>query len=268
MAYSFHKDRSLYFSHQTLITKSYIIPFIENVIKIRPEMNVLEIGCAEAGVLKAFTDKGCTATGVDLSIGKLDIAREMMKNELNNGKITFINKNIYEEEFKKKLKNMFDIIILKDVIEHIFYQEKLISYLHTFLKPTAGYIFFAFPPWYMPFGGHQQMCDSNLSRTPYIHLLPTRLYKGLLKKFGEPEGRINSLLDMKSTMMTIEKFQRILKRQNYDILNKKHFLFNPIYKYKFNINPKEQYRLIQNISYLRNFVTTAVYYLAKPANSQ
>jgi len=262
VTYSFHKDRNLYFSHQKLITESYIIPFIEKVKPIEPGMRILEIGCAEAGVLKAFTDRDCIATGVDLSSGKLEIARTMMKAELENKKIEFINKNIYEDEFKNNFKNRFDFIILKDVIEHIHDQEKLISYLHTFLKPD-GTIFFAFPPWYMPFGGHQQMCDSILSRVPYFHLLPKPLYKAVLSLFKESEGRINSFLEIKETGITIERFEKILIKKNYSILTKQHFLFNPIYKYKFNINPKEQYKFIQQIPYIRDLLTTAVYYLVK-----
>jgi 2-polyprenyl-3-methyl-5-hydroxy-6-metoxy-1,4-benzoquinol methylase len=232
---------------------------------VKKGMRVLEIGCAEAGVLKAFTDKGCVATGVDLAPDKLEIAREMMRDELHDGHIEFFNKNIYEEEFKRKFRNQFDIVILKDVIEHIVEQEKLISYLHTFLKPDSGVIFFAFPPWYMPFGGHQQMCNSFLSRVPYFHILPMSLYRGLLKLFGEPQNKIDSLSDTKKTGITIERFERILKEEKYQILAKKHFLFNPIYKYKFNINPKEQYKIIRNIPYIRDFLTTAVYYLVKPS---
>ncbi len=264
MPYSFHKDRNLYFTHQKLITESYILPFIEQVKPVKEGMNVLEIGCAEAGVLKAFTDRGCKATGVDLAANKLQLAKEKMREELAKGQIEFFNKNIYEDEFKEKFKSQFDIIILKDVIEHIFEQEKLISYLHTFLKSGSGVIFFAFPPWYMPFGGHQQMCDSLLSRVPYFHILPNILYAGVLKLFGEPHYKIDSLIETKKTGITIERFERILKNEKYAVLNKKHFLFNPIYKYKFNINPKEQYKIIQNLPYLRDFFTTAVYYLVEP----
>ncbi len=79
----------------------------------------------------------------------------------------------------------FDLIILKDVIEHIHDQDAILSRLRNFLKP-GGHIFFGFPPWQMPFGGHQQVLAHRLlSRTPYFHLLPVPLYRGILKAFGE-----------------------------------------------------------------------------------
>ena len=80
-------------------------------------------------------------------------------------------KDIYQVDIEKDLNGLFDIIVLKDVIEHIHDQAKLIGWMKNFLKP-GGIVFFGFPPWYMPFGGHQQMCHSKISRLPYIHLLP------------------------------------------------------------------------------------------------
>ena len=56
--YSFHKDKKKYFQWQYDVAKEWVIPFIEEVGDIQPEARILEIGCAEAGVLKAFLDHG------------------------------------------------------------------------------------------------------------------------------------------------------------------------------------------------------------------
>ncbi|NOX89798.1 MAG: class I SAM-dependent methyltransferase [Calditrichaeota bacterium] len=262
MPYDFHQKRDVYFQHQNKVTEKYIIPFIERRMKITPGMRVLEIGCAEAGVLKAFTDRGCKATGVDLAADKLKIAREMMKDELKTAQIEFFRNNIYEERFKEQFRNQFDLVILKDVIEHIPEQQNLLSYLRTFLKP-GGAIFFAFPPWLMPFGGHQQMCNSFLKMTPYFHLLPMPVYTLILKSAGEPPSKVRSLIENKRTGITIERFERILKNTGYKILEKEFYLFNPIYEYKFGLKPRRQFPWLARIPYLRDFFTTAVYYLAR-----
>jgi len=265
MPYSFHKNREQYFFYQTTVTREFIIPFLNNYFEIKKNMQVLEIGCGEAGVLKAFTELGCLCTGVELAEEKLALARRMMQTEIEQGAVIFINKNIYDEDFEQEFKKRFDLVILKDVIEHIPDQQKLLSYLHTFLT-NNGLIFFSFPPWQMPFGGHQQMCVGFLKKTPYFHLLPLPLYKAVLKIFNEPEGVVKSLMANKKTGISIERFERILKDSKYDIIFRKSFLLNPIYKYKFNLNPREQLKLINILPYIRNFLTTAMYYLVKPAN--
>ncbi len=262
MPFDFHADRKRYFQIQTGVTENYIIPFIEEAIDLPDQGKVLEIGCGEGGVLKAFTERGWQAVGVDLAGEKLALANQLMSEQVKNGQLRLINQNIYAPEFKKTFKGQFDLIILKDVIEHIPDQAHLLSYLHTFLA-DKGNIFFAFPPWLMPFGGHQQMCQSFLKRVPYFHLLPMPLYKLILKLAGETNSKIEALAANKRTGITIERFERILKRTGYHILNRRFYLFNPIYHYKFGLKPREQYRLFSALPYIRDFFTTGVYYLVK-----
>lgn len=102
-------------------------------------MRVLEIGCGEAGVLKAFTDLGFQCTGIELEESRLEFAREFMQAELAEGKVQFLNKDIYNVVPESDLGTRFDLIILKDVIEHIPDQARFMPQLHRFLKPGDGY---------------------------------------------------------------------------------------------------------------------------------
>src|SRR5690606_28158848 len=123
-----------------------------------------------------------------------------------------------EVDFLSKFRGFFDLIILKDAIEHIPDQEKFIPYLKNFLK-KEGQIFFGFPPWYMPFGGHQQVCQNKIASVlPYYHILPKPMYKGVLKMFGESEPVINELLEIKDTQITIERFEHIVKQSDLRVL--------------------------------------------------
>ena len=170
--FEFHGDRKRYFDIQVENTRKYVIPFIERYKPVKAGTRILEIGCGEAGVLKAFTERGCIGVGVELEEGRLVNAREWMKKELAAGKISFVSKDIYKVDVQTELNGKFDIIILKDVIEHIHDQPKLIAWMKSFLN-DGGVIFFGFPPWQMPFGGHQQVMRGRLlSKLPYFHLLP------------------------------------------------------------------------------------------------
>jgi SAM-dependent methyltransferase len=264
MPYDFHKDKQVYFEHQYRNSQQYIVPFIEKIRPVGEPMRVLEIGCAEGGVLKAFTDLGCICTGIELKENRLELAREFMATEIETGKIRFIARDIYDIDVEKDLPQRFDLIILKDVIEHIHDQEKLLNRLHDYLAP-GGSIFFGFPPWYMPFGGHQQMCaNKKLAKLPYFHLLPMPLYRSVLRLFGETEVKVENLAEIKETGISIERFERIIKRSGYRVDRKIYYLVNPIYKYKFKLEPREQFPLLSVIPFARNFITTAMYYLVTP----
>ncbi|MFV1883736.1 MAG: class I SAM-dependent methyltransferase [Balneola sp.] len=266
--FDFHSDKSTYFNYQYKTAKEYIIPFLEDCFELKSDFKVLEIGCAEAGVLKAFTELGHECVGIELSAGRVNLAQQFLAEEVKANQIRFIIKNIYDIDVEADIGHKFDLVILKDVIEHIHNQELFIGKLKDFLTPQ-GKVFFGFPPWQMPFGGHQQVSTVKfLSFLPYYHLLPMKLYKKFLRFFGENEQKINGLVEIKETGISIERFERIFKKEGYTQLRRQFFLFNPIYKYKFNLKPRVQFKLLSAIPVFRNFVSTCAYYLIEIRDEQ
>ena len=105
--FEFHTDKQRYFQMQADNARQYVVPFVEKYKAITPGTRVLEIGCAEAGVLKAFIEKGCVAVGVELEESRLVLAREFMKEELEKGLISFVSKDIYKVDIETELINPF-----------------------------------------------------------------------------------------------------------------------------------------------------------------
>lgn len=259
MALKQHKDDRVRYEQQVENSRSYVLPFIAQTMPLGKGVNVLEIGCGEGGVLVPFAEAGCNCVGVDLNPLRIDLANGFMKEYVDAGTAEFIYKNVYDDDFLSRFKNHFDVIIMKDAIEHIPDQHLFIPYLKNLIK-REGQIFFGFPPWYMPFGGHQQISGKKISMMPYYHILPRPIYKGMLKVFGEEENIIQELMEIYDTRISIERFHSILKKSGLSVLNKQHYLINPIYKYKFGLTPRKQSKVISSIPFVRNFVTTCVYY--------
>jgi len=252
-----HKNKPQYFEEQGQTSLKFVVPFISNLVKLNNETTVLEIGCAEAGNLKPFVDMGCKCTGIDISCARLELAKGFYKDHINRQKLTLICEDIYKVNPDKK----YDVIIMRDVIEHIPNQEKFMGFVKNFLKPE-GKFFLAFPPWQNPFGGHQQVCKSKiLSVLPWFHLFPIGIYRFILKAFGESKGTITGLLEIKETGISIERFERILKKENYKINRRVFYFINPNYQTKFGLKPRKQVKIITSIPWVRNFFTTAMYYV-------
>ena len=261
--FEFHADRKRYFDIQVLNAEKYVIPFIEEKFPLKPGMRVLEIGCGEGGVLKAFINKGCKGVGVELDAPRIGDAQKFLPEDIAAGRLRFVVKDIYQVDIEKDFNGLFDIIVLKDVIEHIHDQPKLIGWLKRFLKP-GGIVFFGFPPWYMPFGGHQQICRSTISRLPYIHLLPKKIYRWILKSKKE---NVDEMMEIRETGISIERFEKISNEEGYKLFHVRHYLLNPIYEWKFGWKPKRQSIIIKAIPFLRNFLTTCVYYIIQPTSN-
>ncbi len=267
-----HKDRKVYFNELAHTSEKYyldyVLTFFEGLDKESlSDFSVLEIGCGEGGNLLPFAKLGAKVCGVDLAGNKIENARLFFENEqLVSGvkmDFNFISSDIFEI---RTLENSFDLIMVHDVIEHIGDKVQFFLNCKDFLK-SDGKIFFAFPPWQMPFGGHQQIARSRfVSKMPYIHLLPKFSYKLLLRIFGEATSRVEELLEIKSTGLSIETFIKISNACNYDILDARYFFINPHYEAKFGLKPRILQKTFASIPYLRNFFcTSSWFFLSLPA---
>ena len=258
-----HINREQYFNEQSESTQAYVVPYIEQDLKkpIDKTYRVLEIGCGEGGNLLPFLEKGCECWGAELGEENYNNALKFYENNPLKSQLHLVRKNIYDV-IPDELDGTFDIIFLRDVIEHIPQQEKFMNHLKNFISPN-GVVFFAFPPWCMPFGGHQQICHSKwLSRMPWIHVFPKPLYRLILKLFGSSENEINNLLELADTGISIRRFEKIIRSENYQILRKTYWFINPNYKVKFGLKPRRLWKVF-HIPVVRDFYTTAAYYLLK-----
>jgi len=253
-----HTDRERYFREQSQTTARHVIPFINSVLTVNSSLSVLEIGCGEGGNLLPFLEAGCNRIeGIDLSESKIENARKFYSTIAGGEKVRFTAADIYDSGSA----GTFDLVIMRDVLEHIHDQEKFIGFVKRFLNP-GGVLFIAFPPWNNPFGGHQQMCDSRvLSKTPWIHILPRRVYSGLLRAFGESPEKIAGLLEIKETGLNLGKFESIIKKEGFLILKKSLWFINPNFEVKFGLRPRRLPQLPGSIPGLRNFIATTGYYI-------
>lgn len=258
--YDFHNDVNTYFNYQYQHSRDYIVPLTKSFLNFDRKLRVLEIGSAEAGVLKAFTELGHECVGVEISNSRVDNAKNLMEKEIKEGLVRFFASDIFKISVEE-LGGKFDLIVLKDVIEHIHGREKLYDKFKELLS-LDGVVFIAMPPWRMPFGGHQQMLHNKIySRMPYFHLLPMWFTKLLLKWDKYPH--IDAWEDIRQTRITINGFKKEIKNNGFEIIHSIFYLINPNYKFKFNLKPRKQNKIIASIPYLRDFFTTTVYFIIK-----
>ncbi len=253
-----HLDSGQYFREQAMTTEKYVIPYISEIKQIRPGMRVLEIGCGEGGNLKPFIEAGCESYGIDYMQDRIDKASQYFDHHPQKGHLHLICDDIYN---RGESDGVFDVIIMRDVIEHIHDQVKFMGFVKKFMNEQSVF-FLAFPPWYNPFGGHQQICKNKfLSKLPFFHILPRFIYRSILKLGGEDQKTIVDLLEIKQTGISLERFERILHKEHFKIKKKTLYFINPNYEAKFGLRPRVQSKIFTSIPFVRNFAVTAGYYV-------
>lgn len=262
MPLAFHHDRTAKYIQQHRNAAEHVIPFIEREVRVEGA-HVLEIGCGEGGVLEAFLDRGCSVVGLDLSAEKIEHAKAAVPDAIADGRALFLAANIYDDNACERLGGPFDIVVMKDTIEHIPDQRRLLARTREFVT-AEGVLFVGFPPWRMPYGGHQQILDTKLGKLPYYHLLPRPIYIKALQAMGETERRIEEQIEIVDTRISIAQMERYLHDAEWETLQREFFLVNPIYAYKFGLKPRRQLPIVRSIPWFRDFITTTAYYLVRP----
>ncbi|MBK8348649.1 MAG: hypothetical protein IPL08_13950 [Saprospiraceae bacterium] len=96
---------------------------------------------------------------------------------------------------------LFDIIILKDVIEHIPDQDRFIPKLKDFLSDDG--VIFCISPGGCLSRASADMQSQTAARAAMVPLLPLPIYKAILSAFGEKDATMAELLDIRSTGINI-----------------------------------------------------------------
>ena len=194
---------------------------------------ILEIGCAEAGLLKFYSKKGAICSGLEFS--DIRYKNAVLLNQDNS--IHLFQANICDSKsYKNKLLGVYDTIVIRDVIEHIYDKRKALSNIYDILKPR-GKVFMSFPPKYCAYAGHQQTIPIILGKIPFLHMLPNIIYKFYLKLIGCPGKKIEYLLNTKKTRISISQMDLLVNELGFKIRKKSNWLIRPAYSFRFGLKP-------------------------------
>lgn len=217
-----------HFYEQRQYTKEYLLPYFQKLIPDFHKKKVLEVGCAEGGLLESLQEIGMQVVGVELSPERAETAIK------KNSNLKILVGDITDSKLPEKLSETFDIIIIREVIEHVP-DKKTAFYNLGKLLNNNGFLFISFPPKRSPFAGHQQIGKSFLKAIPYLHILPKLVLKPTAKLLGEDDGYIDEIKLHYSTGCTIHEFEFQCLLQNFITIKKDLFLFRPIYALRFGL---------------------------------
>ena len=257
------KIKQAYWEYQFLLGKNYLIPLLNDWSVIPAGKKVLDIGCGEGGLLCALTEAGASGIGVDISSARLVKARKFANsNHLQH--LQFITADFFSSPLKDESQK-FDIILLRDVLEHLPDKQKVMKKLHD-LMGAKSRLFITFPPFYSPFGGHQQILQSWLKYIPYFHALPTPLwlfFRWLIKNFDGNTGYLKEAEKLRKHRISMGLFIKSTKIHGFKIVANRNYISRPSHRLRYGL-PVIISNHLGRIPVLREiFITGAFYLLAR-----
>ena len=244
-----------YWLYQYRLGREYLLPLLAEWGISLEGCRLLDIGCAEAGIPCAVADAGGSSIGVELSTSRLRLARQFASTA-QLSRMEFIAADFFHMPLKPSACD-FDLILLRDVFEHLPDKAEAFAALVQLMQPETRLIL-TFPPFYSPFGGHQQMLGGFLRRIPWFHILPAPLWRFFADHIKKRDPNPRFLLEMEKLRrhrMTIALCKQLAWRHGLEIEGKRYYLSRPSYKLRFGW-PVIQAQTIGRIPVLRELLIT------------
>ncbi len=249
-----------YRRYQRTLADEYLIPILSRWgVELRGK-RLLEVGCGDGGCGAAFSVAGCRVVMMDIDERLVSLAARHNKREGIDAK-TFVG-DVLDENAAFYREGPFDLVMFRDVIEHLGDPGGALRVARRFLS-KGGVVFVIFPPYYSPYGAHQQILPRKGTRLapynklPYLQLLPRGLFESLVRGEGNAHREVNRLSRIR---LTIGKFERCVREAGMVAVRKKMFLSRPSFALRYGI-PVVGASFLGSIPVAREVAVTAAYYL-------
>ncbi|MFM7774195.1 MAG: class I SAM-dependent methyltransferase, partial [Candidatus Kapaibacterium sp.] len=251
-----------YWGYPYQLGRQVIVPEMMAKGMFRPGDAVADIGCGEAGVLEAFVQAGAVkALGTDIADYRLDKARIIA--DLLGIPLTLSKHDILFSEPKDEWRNAYDLVLLRDVIEHLDDATLALSNIRKILAP-GGRVHVTFPPYSSPFGGHQQLLENVWGVFPYLHMLPKALFARIART-GKQAANAEEVERLASIRFSAKKMLKAARDAGYEVVDEEYYLLRPVFKMKFGL-PTIRITALKRLPFVRSlFSLEAAYVLRLPS---
>jgi len=232
-----------HFVEQKKHAETYLIPYLERRLPGFRGFRVLEIGCAEAGFLDALRDRGIRASGLELEPGRIALAKAL------SPRLEILQGDVTDPGIAGRIGRTFDLIVLRDVVEHVEDRQAAFRSLRALLKP-GGFCYVTFPPRFSPFAGHHQNGKTVLRRIPYLQLLPAAWIRLLGRTAGEHPHIIEGAIANFRNGLSIRRFEALCEFHGFRMRVKELFLLRPVYRTRMGLKPLR----LPDIPFVREFL--------------
>lgn len=249
-----------YFEYQRIVCREVLIPWLDKHVSLEGLL-LGDFGAHHGGMVDALREEGRVAGAVGLELSEDVVASSPF---------------VSDERFRLECADLlapdahtpkFDLVLLHDVLEHIPDYHRALVAIRASLR-EGGYVFVSFPPYYSAFGGHQQYARGVARFTPFVHLLPERLFYRLAEpgeqEYMTPEGAHEDLVSVRRTRLTLSAAERVFARARLAVVARELFLVRPEYTVRYGLKARGA-SVLGRLPLVREIGINGAFYLLRSA---
>jgi len=255
-----------YRRYQRTLARKYLIPIFSRWGVDLKGKKLLEVGCGNGGCAAEFSRAGCHVVMMDIDERLVELAGE--HNDKEGVRAEAFAGDVRNEAAPFWRRGPFDIVMFRDVMEHLERPAAVLRIVRRFLSPV-GVVLVVFPPYYSPYGAHQQILPRKkflfvpYNKLPYIQMLPERMFLRLVRGEGPSNEEVARLSTIR---LTIRKFEKEIREAGFVEREKRTYLSRPSFALRYGL-PVVDAGILGRVPLVAEAAVTAVYYLLTPASS-
>ena len=254
-----------YRRYQRILAREYLIPILSRWGVELKGKSLLDVGGGNGGCGAAFVEAGCRVVIMDTDARLVSLAARDNERENVEAK-TFVG-DVFDENAPFYREGPFDIVMFRDVMEHLEEPAKALRIVARSLAP-GGVVFVVFPPYYSPYGAHQQILPGKktlfvpCNKLPYLQLLPRRVFLSIVKGESPAQREVERLSGIR---LTIRGFERCAREAGLAVRNERMFLSRPSFALRYGL-PVVEASVLGRIPFVNEVLVTAAFYLLSRAD--
>lgn len=245
-----------YFDYELAVARNILVPWLQQRMTLQG-IAVGDFGCHQGGILEGLRQFGGVQSGIGFDLDEASIRQSRFQVDerfhLEVGDVTQLDAE----------RHRFDLILLRDVLEHIPDYAAVLEKARQCLKPQ-GRIFISFPPWFSPFGGHQQEATNWVRAIPFLHYLPTKSYLSLIETadtaYMSAESSRQDIESVCATRLTLARAESAFRQAGLTVQARELFLLRPEFRIRYGL-PMLSGGPLGRVPVLREVLTMGAYYL-------
>lgn len=249
-----------YRRYQASLAERYLIPVLTRWGVALQGRHLLEVGCGDGGCGATFHRAGCRVVMMD--VDERLVATAKKANDTEGIDIPTFVGDALDPEATFYSHGPFDIVLFRDVMEHLEDPVNALKIVKQHLSQD-GVVFVVFPPYYSPYGAHQQILPRKTiagipyNKLPYLQLLPKAWFLRIVAGDSTANEEVARLSDVR---LTIGRFESSVRAAGLQIRERKTYLSRPTFALRYGL-PVVPAGFLGKIPLLRELCVTAAYYL-------
>lgn len=225
-----------YWTYQYQLVDAYLVPWLREWGAWRDGVRVLDVGCGDGGASVALAEAGAQVEGFDLEARRVTMGAERAKARGLDLKLGVAD--VTDPTTLGDYAGPYDLILFRDVLEHIPDVDAALTQSRERLAP-GGSIVVIYPPYWSPFGGHQQILHPPKklgvpwARLPFVHWLGLGAWRTLARGPAGDDPEWPEIETIRRASLTIGGLRRRAARHGLRVVHARRYLLRPTFRLRY-----------------------------------